>query len=88
MFVGFPSVSHPGPLHLQMLWAGETMAGLVAALSSSRANVLGIALVGHLDDSATSGHGAFLRGTRGRLRRLKHVWSETVQRTAGLEQVC
>ena len=37
------------PLHLQMLRAGETMAGLVAALSSSRANVLGIALVGNLD---------------------------------------
>ena len=60
MVVGFPAVSYPRPVHLQMLRAGETMAGLVAALSSSRANVLGIALVGNLDDSATSGQGDFL----------------------------
>jgi len=57
-----------------MLRAGETMAGLVAALSSSRANVLGIALVGNLDDSATSGQGDFF-GSKGRLWWLNYVWS-------------
>lgn len=74
MVVGFPAVSYPRPVHLQMLRAGETMAGLVAALSSSRANVLGIALVGNLDDSATSGQGDFF-GSKGRFWRLNHVWS-------------